>query len=282
MSRSQVAALRHLTWQIHSRGSWQQLSKSCGWATSKDHAVPPRSKTSKTKETREPHNGNFMTISTSRFWRLSSRLDSKSCIVYLSPERVVLFSRIFTDLQFQLPTSLFLRNWCGGVVHAVNVFGFQSLKPETSHQWWENNIEQQLVGGFNQSKKYVRQIASFPQGSGWNKNIWVATTQITNVRTHRMYACDSGLCLVQKCSAAWKKYSNAVLQSFERVWAEPRFATSNHGGFLGRNSWWFLASDSTKRYMCWVVDHVHIYIQMKCTVMGFTAMMCNRIQCSVV
>ena len=51
-----------------------------------------------------------------------------------------------------------------------------------------------------------------------------------------------GLCLVQKCSAAWKKYSNAVLQSFKRVWAEARFATSNHGFLLGRNSWWFLAS----------------------------------------
>jgi len=181
MSRSQVAAADSLSGLMTATIEIMRLSnieRSCCASQEQNEYNKGNTWTTQSK---------FHDISTSRFWRLSSLLDSKSCIVYLSPERVVLFPRIFTDLQFQLPTSPFLRNWCGGVVHAVKVFGFQSLKPETSHQWWENNIEQQLVGGFNQSKKYVRQIASFPQGSGWNKNIWVATP-ITSVWTHRMHA----------------------------------------------------------------------------------------------
>ena len=201
MSQSQVSALRHLTWQIRSHGSWQQLSKSCDWATSKDHVVPARSKTSTTKETREPHNRNFMTYPPRAFEDFHHFQIQKAALSTFL-RNVSPYFHIFSHI-FTFNSSSLLHLFCKTDAAALSMlFTFLVFKVSSQRRTTSNNN--------------------------------VCPSDVC------MFICstlDSGLCLVQKCSAARKKYSYAVLQSFERVWAEPRFATSNRARAWIGDSW---------------------------------------------
>ena len=144
--------------------------------------MPARSKTSTTKETREPHNRNFMTY----------------------PPRTFEDFHHFQIQKAALPT--FLRNvtpYFRLIFTCSHIFTFNSSSllhlccPCCSRFWC--------------SKFQAREEPPVMQGRTTSNNNVCPSDVCSSIQL------DSGLCLVQKCSAARKKYSYAVLQSFERV-----------------------------------------------------------------